>query len=493
MDLTCNWYMNFVAYLFERNHPDDHVAIVEGRKQITYGQLKNAVHSTMEGLQFSKGERVLILSENNLFFIVSYLAAMGKGLVTVPIFSRLSPKEIAYIYQDVGAVGVFAHPRLRTKVEGIETVLLEPVLEPAEDQPIEFEQVAKDDLAVINYTSGSTGKPKGVMTTHGNLVSNTESIIQYLNLTSEDRFLLVLPLAYCYGASWLHTLLRVGGRIYVNNAFIFTQKLIEQMVNERITGFGGVPSHYQILIRKSNFLRTDFPSLRFLAQAGGKLQTPYIRELVDTFGPEKIYIMYGQTEATARLSYLPPERLKDKMGSIGKGIPGVELKVVDKDFKPVKPGEVGELVAKGDNIMLGYWNDPEETAKVLKNGYLFTGDLATVDEDGFIYVVDRKKTMVKSGGYRVSTKEIENAIAENRNVIEVAVVGAPDELKGEIPVAFVVLKDESALEEVKQTYKEILPKYKWPDRIVVAKRLPKNESGKVLYAELKKQAANEAI
>ncbi len=480
--------MNFIEYLFDHDAGLGDLAIVHGKDRYTYGQLKASIAATSEGLKgFAKGERFLILAENSMFFIISYLSVIASGMVAVPVFSRLSAREIEYIYKDVGASGIFVHSKFESKAQELDNHL-EPRIVADGYGTVEPIETGPQDLAVINYTSGSTGKPKGVMTTHGNLISNTSSIIEYLELTSKDRFLLVLPLAYCYGASWLHTLVKVGGTIFLNNAFIFTQKLIEQMIREQITGFGGVPSHYQILIRKSNFLKTEFPKLRFLAQAGGKLQTPYIRELVQAFGPEKIHIMYGQTEATARLSYLPPERLRDKMGSIGKGIPGVELKVVDSNFKPVKPGEVGELVAKGNNIMLGYWNDPEETSKVLKNGYLFTGDLATVDEDGFIYVVDRKKTMVKSGGYRVSTKEIENAIAENPNVVEVAVVGAPDELKGEIPVAFVVLNDEGALEEVKQTYKKLLPKYKWPDRIIVTPSLPKNESGKVLYAKLKEEA-----
>jgi acyl-CoA synthetase (AMP-forming)/AMP-acid ligase II len=206
-----------------------------------------------------------------------------------------------------------------------------------------------------------------------------------------------------------------------------------------------------------------------------------------------VVIMYGQTEATARLSYLPTERLKDKLGSMGKGIPGVKLEVLNKEDKPVRPGEVGEIVATGENVMMGYWQLPEETARVLRSGRLYTGDLATVDEDGFIFVVDREKQIIKSGGYRVSPKEIEDVIVTIPEIVEAAVIGVQDDLLGEAIKAFITLRDPNhpgiSVNDVISLCKKELPSFKVPKHVEFVDGLPKNEYGKVMKEELKKREA----
>jgi acyl-CoA synthetase (AMP-forming)/AMP-acid ligase II len=280
----------------------------------------------------------------------------------------------------------------------------------------------------------------------------------------------------------------VGGSIVLNQK-PFLSSVITDIDTYQCTGLAGVPSTFQILINKTLFLQQKFPSLRYFTQAGGQLPNRYIRILVDHFPNKKIYIMYGATEATARLSYLPPELVTAKMGSIGKGIPGVTLAVVNHEMQTVKPSEVGEIVAKGDNIMKGYYNDPEATEAVVKNGWLYTGDLATVDDEGFIYVVGRSKNIIKSGGYRISPNEIENEILSLEKFRGCVVFGIPDEIMGEAVVAVIQAPDTMDQQDL---HKEIishcnkkLPSYKVPKKIFFIDEFPLNSSNKLDLAALK--------
>jgi acyl-CoA synthetase (AMP-forming)/AMP-acid ligase II len=327
------------------------------------------------------------------------------------------------------------------------------------------------------------------MVTHANIACNTADIVSYLGLSSSDRAMVVLPFYYCFGLSLLHTHLAAGAAVVLNNQFMYPEKVLQEMRDRACTGLAGVPSTYQILLRKSRFLQSEFPSLRWLQQAGGRLPDQHIRDIVDAFPKVRFYVMYGQTEATARLSYLPPERLRDKPGSIGAGLPSTQLDVVRPDGTPVARGteEVGEIVGSGANIALGYWNDPEETAKYFRNGRLYTGDLARVDTEGFISIVERERDVIKCGGNRVSAKEIENIIAELAEVLEVAVVGAPHELLGEAIVAFVVTSSVSGKEgpSVLEHCRRRLPASKVPEAVVHLSELPLGGSGKIVKGHLK--------
>jgi acyl-CoA synthetase (AMP-forming)/AMP-acid ligase II len=257
--------------------------------------------------------------------------------------------------------------------------------------------------------------------------------------------LVVLPFYYCYGLSLLHTHLRVGGSIVFNNSFIFLGTVINNLQIYNCTGFAGVPSHFQILMRMSDSFRTTkFPALRYVTQAGGKLATVFIDEFRNAFPEVKFYVMYGQTEATARLSYLPPEIYEEKKGSLGKGIPGVELRVVNKDGKNVIPGETGEVIARGDNIMIGYYHDEESTENSLRDGWLWTGDLGEVDEEGYIYLTARKNEIIKVRGKRISPKEIESVILQIPEVVDCSVEGIDDPVEGEALKATVVVKDSTS-------------------------------------------------
>jgi long-chain acyl-CoA synthetase len=279
------------------------------------------------------------------------------------------------------------------------------------------------------------------MISHKNLIANTSSIVEYLQLTTDDRMLVVLPFYYCYGLSLLHTHLRVGGSIVFNNAFIFLGGVLKSLIDYRCTGFAGVPSHFQILLRKSDsFKETKFPDLKYVTQAGGKLAPIFIDEFREAHPDIRFVVMYGQTEATARLSWLPPEVYERHKGSMGKGIPGVELRVVNEKGELIKPGETGEVVARGDNIMMGYFADEGGTKNAIRNGWLYTGDLGTVDEDGYIYLTARSKEIIKVRGKRISPKEIEAIILALPEVIDCTIEGIEDEIEGEILKATVIVR-----------------------------------------------------
>ncbi len=412
--------------------------------------------------------------ENSAEYVVSYYAILKAGGTTVALNTENTADDVAYIVRDGGVRFLIAGHRLaaRTLMSGpvgrapsppdvpgpLESVFLwngpegeAPSLlgRPAVRLPEALDgrpdvnpeaRLIDLDVASIVYTSGSTGKPRGVVLTHLNIVANTRSIVDYLGLTPEDRILVVLPFHYIYGKSLLNTHFFAGGSVVIDNRFLYPNVVLQTMREQEVTGFAGVPSTYTILLGRSNLRTSKFPRLRYVTQAGGALAPSVQKEVAEAFAPAKLFVMYGATEASARLSYLHPDDLPRKWGSIGKAIANVELFVADERGTPLPAGREGEIVARGSNIMSGYWNHPEETEKVLKNGFYFTGDIGRMDDEGYLYVVGRSKDMIKIGGNRVSAKEIEEALHEHPAVIEVAVVGVADDVLGEAPKAFIVVR-----------------------------------------------------
>ena len=343
-----------------------------------------------------------------------------------------------------------------------------------------------DEAALVLYTSGSTGRPHGVVQTHRNIDANSRSIVGYLGLGPSDRALLTLPLSYCYGRSVLQTHLLVGGSVFLEPRTTFPRTVLETLAAEECTGFAGVPLSFEVIKRQVDVSTIHFPRLRYLTQAGGAMAPETIDWVRDAFAPAALFVMYGQTEATARLSYLPPGRAVDKRGSIGIAIPGVELRVVDQDARELPPRVVGELVARGDNVTLGYLDEPDETALILRQGWLWTGDLAERDEEGFFYHRGRAREILKIGGHRVSPVEIENVLARHPDVEEAVVIGVPDALLGEVPVAVVVPRAGATLEEAEllSICRENLAATRVPTRIAIVGSLPRNDSGKPLRSEI---------
>ena len=486
--------MNAFDYFFEKTSDLEKQFLV-GKETISFKQLFNTSLELANYLEKKYGhdKNILLISVNNTFFLTAYLAILKSGNICIPLDPYIEKENFAFISGLTEPVLIFMTKDIERKltIGDIQSIYPDTINNPeykstSSEHGKTFDE---ESCAELIFTSGSTGKPKGVMISHKNLIANTESIITYLKLSQNDRMLVVLPFYYCYGLSLLHTHLRVGGSIVFNNSFIFIGAIINNLLEYSCTGFAGVPSHFQILLRKSdNFKNTNFPDLKYVTQAGGKLAPIFIDEFRSSFPGVTFYVMYGQTEATARLSYLPPELYEQKKGSMGKGIPGVELKVINEKGGKIKPGEVGEVIARGDNIMLGYFSDEEGTRNAIRNGWLYTGDLGTVDEDGYIFLTARKKEIIKVGGKRISPKEIEAVILELPEVVDCTIEGIEDELLGEAIKATIVIKPENGkealLEKIKYHCSKHLALHKVPKIFELNEQLVISATGKKIKGKL---------
>jgi len=509
-------HTNVPDFLLEGKDPS-RIALRPLNKEHSYGELQaatDAVASYIAASGCQKGDRAVLVSDNSLFWVAAYLGILRAGLVCVPLPPGIPAQELDYVLEATApriilAQSSFALRNFASRGEGrlglhlvtdhrcrplpnlLSQTSFAELTVGSSHALSPLPTISPNDLAALMFTSGSTGKPRGVMVSHRNIMANTESIVQYLGLTANDRVMTVLPFHYCFGTSLLHTHLRCGAELVLDPRFMYPEAILERMLATECTGFAGVPSHFQILLRNSSLRKKSFPHLRYVQQAGGHLAPAFIRELQQALPQTEIFIMYGQTEATARLSYLPPAFLDTKLGSIGNGIPGVELRILDETGGEVSPGQVGEIVAEGHNVALGYWpcgSTSEDSASPFRDGKLYTGDLATLDADGFIYVVDRAKDFVKCGGKRVSCRQIEDQLLECEEVLEAAVIGVPDEVLGEAVKAFVVprVADGNGLKEsLHQFCKKNMPPPLVPREIALLTSLPKNSSGKVLKQRLK--------
>lgn len=483
--------LNVYDYLFADTRTSDKSFLLGAKESITFEKLYTNSLAVAGYLQHNagKGQHIPVLSQNNLFFITAYLGILKSGNIAVPLNPAIETENLSYIIKQCDCTCAFISQTVTNRESHAILYFNEETLEQmiSADMHIINPGVESDEVAEVIFTSGSTGVPKGVMITHRNLIANTSSIIKYLHLRDNDTMLVVLPFYYCYGLSLLHTHLRVGGAIALNNSFIFLGGIIRDLNQYKCTGFAGVPSHYQILLRKSkSFVTTAFPHLRYVTQAGGKLPAAFILEFTQAFPHILFYVMYGQTEATARLSYLSPEKVHEKRGSIGKAIPGIILKIINEDGFEVKPGEAGEIIAHGENIMKGYYKDEVLTASTIRDGWLHTGDIATRDEEGYIFIVSRKKEILKVGGKRISPKEIEEVILMLPAVIDCTITGMEDPLLGEAIQATIVLTDEGKKtlgeKEILDHCHRNLAMYKVPSKIVFEDALKMNATGKKMKA-----------
>jgi acyl-CoA synthetase (AMP-forming)/AMP-acid ligase II len=491
---------NVADYLLGPGAADD-VAVVDHRGHHAYAELRAAagvLAAALAELELPRGSRVGVLGPNSLFWAAAYLAAMKLDLVAVPIPDGLTPADVArnaeLVQMDVALVDRRVLRRLGAALATV-TVLTDEALADPREAHWPSSATDPDQDAALMFTSGSTARPRAVRVTHRNIQANTDSILGYLELRRDDRAFVVLPFSYCFGTSLLHTHLRAGARLVLGSSLAYPEAAVEMLDREGCTVLAGVPSSYQLLLRASTFGRRALPSLRLLQQAGGQLPPALVREVAAAQPQARLFVMYGATEATARLSYLPPERLSDKAGSIGRGIPGVELRVLDDAGQPVPPGQRGEVYARGDNVSPGYWQDPRGTAEKFTPLGLRTGDVAVVDEDGFVFVVDRVDDFIKSWGYRVSSQEVEASALQLDGLVAAAAVGVPDEEAGESVALFVALRPGAKVTaaDVAAHTRAHLPKFMVPQTVTVLPALPLTANGKVAKAALRAMATAPVI
>ena len=476
--------------------PDAVLLIDEHGGTMTYralDQLANRFGHALINRGVGRGDRVVIALENGAEFIAAYIGTMKAGAVAVPLAPGPRNDRFAHAIADCEPrLCVIDDQTARASLPALAGVTAILVAKGRADLPDsrftsidEALSTASDrapavrcidlDLAAIIYTSGSTGDPRGVMLTHRNFIANARSIVRYLRLTAADRVMCVLPFNYVYGLSLLHTHVAVGASMVVDNRFTFPNIVLDAMRRHAVTGFAGVPSTFALLLHRSNLAQVPLPHLRYVTQAGGNMPVSQIQDWLERLPAPAFYVMYGATEAAARLTYLPPEALSRKLGSVGRAIPNVDIQVVTQSGDTAAVGEVGEVVARGSNISCGYWNQPvESAARFTPRGYR-TGDLGYKDDEGYLYLVGRQHDMIKVGAHRVGAKEIEDILCSHEAILEAAVVAAPHQLLGEAPVAFVALK--SPLDDVQNVLRAFcaarMASYKVPVRIVVQADLPK--------------------
>ncbi len=489
---------NTSDYLLANAVPDD-VALVEAGERYTYRQLRSAagrLAAELAALDLPPGSRIGLLGSNSFFWVAAYLAVMKLNHVAVPLSDKLTLDDVRRNASIVGCTTVFADRRVVRRCSAAfddgRAIITDEALRSSRE-PYWPRTVRTDPSAdaVLMFTSGTTSRPKAVRVTHGNIQANTNSIITFLELRSNDRVLVILPFFYCYGASLLHTHLRRGGRVVLCNSFAFPETALDMLEREECTVLAGVPSSFQLLLRASTFAQRTLPSLRLIQQAGGKLPPVLVKELLAAKPAAKLFVMYGQTEATARLSYLPPDKLLERPGSIGNGIPGVELRVLNENGEPVPPGQRGEIYATGANVSPGYYADPEGSVAKFTPSGLRTGDLAVVDDDGYIFIVDRRDDFIKSWGYRISSQEVEAAALRMEQLISAAAIGVPDDEAGEAVTLFVTARPGAGVtpDAVLAACRQQMPKYMVPRSVLILDALPLNANGKIAKPKLREMAA----
>ncbi|MCF8146816.1 MAG: o-succinylbenzoate--CoA ligase [Deltaproteobacteria bacterium] len=490
-------------------------AVVDGEKHLTYCQLNQRVNRLAHGLQalgVQSGDRISILAYNCSEFVEVIMAAAKLGAILVPLNWRLTPAELSYILNDSVAHMLFFHPELATLAQGVKETspirrwILLDVQDMHPDMPSDmpaaesYESLLQDrseeelrldpapDLDtphIIMYTAGTTGRPKGAVLSQGASFWNAVNLTLAMDFTSEDRNLAILPMFHIGGIG-LFTLpmLYQGGTVVIQRTFEPAQTL-KLLRKERITLFFGVPSTFLSLIQHPEFKAEVFERVRVVMSGGAPLPV----SLIYRYQEAGIILQqgFGMSEAAPSIATLSRDLAIQKAGSIGKALKHVEARVVDDQMMNVPQDHVGELVIRGPNLMQGYWNKPEATKEVFSGGWFHTGDLARMDPEGDLTIVERKKDMFISGGENVYPAEVENAVYELPEVAEAAVIGIRDERWGEVGKAVVVLKEGKQLkqEDIIFHLKGRLAKYKIPKGVVFTEVLPRNAAGKVLKTQLR--------
>jgi acyl-CoA synthetase (AMP-forming)/AMP-acid ligase II len=437
------------------------------------------------GLQ--AGDRVLISCGLSPASTLAYLGAMYAGFVPVLVDERALAISGDSLFTKARAKAVWMAKGVRwdwarrkgvPSFEGSFDACPAPSLRPA--------PCAEGDLAALMPTSGSTGVPCLVMVSHGNLRANSEAIIRSQRLGTDERALLIMPVSYCFGASVLHTHLYQGGGIVFDSRFMFPDKVLRSINTYGCTTFAGVPAVYNILLRRSNLGSIPLPGLRRFLQAGGALAPESVRDMRKIAPTAEFFVMYGQTEATARISCLPPDRLSEKLGSAGLPLDNLALRIVDDEGRELPEGQTGEVQVRGPSVCSGYFEDPESTARKFADGWLKTGDFACRDHEGYVWIKGRADDFIKMRGIRVSFGEVEAKVAAIPGVDECAAAAVRHPEAGEALVLFIVAAngESGVVERIRHSFP---PQWTCASIRVVAE-LPKTTNGKIARSQLRTMA-----
>jgi long-chain acyl-CoA synthetase len=475
----------------------DHVAVRLDDVELTYRQLDGAsahVAGMLKEHGVSRGDRVGIMLPNVPYFPVCYYGVLRAGGVVVPMNVLLKRREVAFYLRDPEAKLLFAWKDFADDATagaqdaGAECLVVTPgefeqSVGAAAPEP-EIADVDDSDTAVILYTSGTTGTPKGAELTHANLLRNCSIAAGLFDMGSHSVTLGALPLFHSFGQTCsMNATISAGGTLTLIPRFD-PGKALEIIQRDRVNVFQGVPTMYGAMLHHPERDRYDTSTVELCASGGSAMPVELLRGFEEAFDC-KVLEGYGLSESSPVASFNHADRER-KAGSIGTPIEGVEMKVVDDDGNDLEQGEVGEIVIRGHNVMKGYWNRPDATEETIRDGWLHTGDMARVDEDGYFFIVDRKKDMIIRGGYNVYPREIEEVLYEHPAVREAAVVGVPDDQLGEEVAAAVALKDgcETTSDELREFVKEQVAAYKYPRKVWFVDDLPKGPTGKILKREI---------
>jgi long-chain acyl-CoA synthetase len=466
---------------------------------VTYDSLDDGasrVAGLLKARGLEAGDRVGIMLPNVPYFGIVYYGILRAGGVIVPMNILLKPREVHFYLSDPGAKHVFAWYEVAGAAEegaaaaGAEAIIVKPgefeqLLAESSPAPEDAER-DEHDTAVILYTSGTTGTPKGAELTHSNMLENCRhGGTELVRVSEQDVILGALPLFHSFGQTCcMNNAVRAGACLTMIPRFD-PAKALEIIQRDRVTLFEGVPTMYHAMLHHPEREKYDVSSLRTCVSGGSAMPVEVMRGFERAFGAV-VLEGYGLSETSPVASFNHLDR-EHKPGSIGTPIHGVEMKVVDEHGNDLPPGEVGEIAIRGHNVMKGYWNRPDATAEVMRNGWLHTGDMARVDEDGYFFIVDRKKDMIIRGGYNVYPREIEEVLYEHQAVLEAAVLAVPDPKMGEEVGAAIVLRPgaEATADDLRAFVKERVAAYKYPRHIWFADELPKGPTGKILKREIK--------
>ena len=483
-------------------------ALITSERAWTYedlGRLTGAVASFLGSANLERGDRVAIILPNCPEYVAVFYGIHLAGCAVVALNIQEPAAVLARLLEHCGARVLFVDAKLRELPQLRELTSNSDLrIVPVSEDSGEWSEVVSgslpdyrrhvvdsrsSDLAAIIYTSGTTGNPKGVMLSQKNLFANTQSILNYLPISWVDKCFNVLAFYYSFGNSILHTHMTAGACLILQNNVAFPHAVLKRMASEKATSFYGVPTTFALLFGHDRLKDADLSALRYIAQAGGPMSVAQQQQLAEDLPGTEIYVMYGQTEATARLSYLEPAHLADKAGSVGKAIPGVTLRVGSSDKSKHTADAPGEVYAFGDNIMSGYWNDSVASSEVLRDGWLRTGDLGYFDQDGFLFLTGRSSDMIKTGANRVSPAEIEDVVSRIDGVAEVGVYAIDDDILGQAVAAAIVTEPgvELDVQDIQRQCLAGLSSFKVPKSIKFVESLPKTSSGKLKRHVLAKE------